>query len=76
MCDKQELKNLAARLKQEINERGGHSLDHEDLAIIWNRAPALSEMEKRLHVDNFARQFGLIALIKSDLTSASFEKTD
>jgi hypothetical protein len=74
MPNKNEIVALANRIRHAISEQGGLVLGHEELAQIWNHHHELPDMEKRLHLENFARQFGFATLIKSDLTSASFEK--
>jgi len=69
------LDDLAERIKLGIANKGIHVLHKEDLAFIWGNHE-LSDMEKRMHVKNFAVLFGFHPLIKDDLESVFFRDSN
>lgn len=72
MATQQTLDSLADRTRRGIETSGIYTLDQDDLRLMWNHDSDLTEAEKRLHVENFARIYGFRVHINSDLSLATF----
>ena len=72
MYIKQELDDLAGRIRREISEAGICNLHQRDFEIILGKDHQLNETEKRLRVENFSRHYGFIAAVRFDLERIIF----
>jgi len=60
---------VAEQIRSEIAQDGLHILTKEDLTAILGGDPGETEMERRMHVDNFCAQYGFIVLHEEDMTT-------
>ena len=75
MCGKEELDALAERISRKIELLGACNMHQQELAAVWGHADAKPASEYRMHLANFAVQYGFILRVDDNLQTASFRKS-
>lgn len=69
------IKVLVAQVNLGIDKYGVHVLDEDHLQPIWGDPDGImSHEEKRMHIENFARSYGLLVHLGSYARVAIFRK--
>ena len=72
-----DIDSLAGRIRQEVSKAALYCLeDQAALALIWGDDKTLSDTEKRMHVKNFALQYGFNAVVDFGLSCVVFRDSN